>query len=438
MRKSIKKIVSILLVVVMFTAVISMFGCGKNDPAKVEKVTLRYATHYSTTDPMFAVRNAVIEKFKKDNPNVTIEDENMAATQYHDKLKTEIASDTLPDIFTNWGGSEVYEAVKAKKLMELTEVLDKDTAFKGIFLDGQFKSANLAFKDIEGLYGMPFNNITAGFYYNKDLFDKAGVQIPKTWDELINVVKKLKDTGTIPWAIGGKDGWRVQHLQTALAYKMYGTKLGQDLAERKVKYVDTTVDSFKRIETLRDLGAFGPNPASVDFSLEQNMFMTGKAAMNFSLNVYTSLFESDTSEIKGKVGFFPMPYFSEKPEFKDSVYGGGSVVYSLNSKLTGATKEAAIKLLKAFCGMDGQKEFLKANAIIPVVKITDKIDVQPLQQQFVDQLANAKEFAGDLTERDTLPTMLNKLRNVSVGLLNKQLTAEQAAQEMDKEIELNK
>ena len=50
-----------------------------------------------------------------------------------------------------------------------------------------------------------------GFFYNKELFAKAGVDASKikTWDDLLGAVKALKGAGITPITVGGADKWPV-------------------------------------------------------------------------------------------------------------------------------------------------------------------------------------------------------------------------------------
>lgn len=405
-----------------------------------EKVTLRLGTCWSSADPTYNVKEAVIAKFKELHPNVTIEDESIAAGPYHDKLKTEIASNTLPDIFVNWGGGEVRGAVESGKFMDLTELLEEDPDFKDSFVPGALNGVNVTYMDLPGQWGLPFGFLSTGFFYNKEIFEKADVTIPKTWSELIAAIEKLKAYGTIPWVVGGKDGWRIQHIHNAVFYKMNGVQMARDLAARKVKYTDPeVVETFKKLAELRDMGAFGPMPASVDFSMEQNLFQNGKAAMNFSLDVFIPTFTGDESAIKDKVGFFEFPYFEDKPENKGAMFAGGSACFSLNSELEGAKKEMAFELIKLFTGPEGQKIAYEMGALIPCVKVenVDESKIHPLQKAFAEAIVHSDQTGPDITEFDKIPSLLNDLRNICTGLLNNQLTPEQAAQEMDANIAKN-
>ena len=59
-------------------------------------------------------------------------------------------------------------------------------------------------------YGLPYNFGMVGFWYNKDLFEQAGIAAPPaTWDELLADVQTLKDKGIVPisLAAGAADAW---------------------------------------------------------------------------------------------------------------------------------------------------------------------------------------------------------------------------------------
>ncbi|RCX17528.1 carbohydrate ABC transporter substrate-binding protein (CUT1 family) [Anaerobacterium chartisolvens] len=410
-----------------------------SDGAK-EKIVIRFEHNWTEGSPQLPVFKKMLEEFKKENSNITVQEESAPDTQYHQKLKTEISSDTLGDIIMNWGGSEVKGAVKNKQFMELTDIVNEDPSYKNSFVPGILEGNNVTYQDIEGLWGIPINITLTGFYYNKKIFQSAGLQVPETWDDMLNVINKLKETGTIPWALGAQDGWRVEHVYTQLFYKINGVKSIYDLASRKVKYAsDVGVEPFKYLEKLRDMGAFGSNPAAVSFQMEQSEFMSGKAAMNFSLATYAKKFTAEDSPIKDDAGYFAFPYFSDKAQYKNDIFAGGGLSFSLNSKLTGAKKDAAVKLLKHITASSGQQQFEDASALIPTTDIQQNTatPAAKLVNEFRATFKSAKNYANDITDPDSLSSMLTKLRDVSTGLMNKQLTAKQAAQEMDSEIANN-
>lgn len=452
--KYFKRYLSLALVSVM--AVLSLAGCSgggskeqkpsgqepsdSQSAADEKDVTIRFFIPFGEQEPANQPTLEIIEKFMDDNPNIKVELEVQSATQYHDKLKTEIASDTLANVFISWGGSEIIEAVRSGKILDLSDMLEEDPEFKQGFLPDALTALNVTYSDIPGLWGMPLSNVAGGFYYNKDLFEKAGVEPPTTWEEMYTVIEKLKAIDTIPWIIGGKDGWRVEHTYSQIFYKWNGVGKAYDLANRTMNYVDEgATKPWEVMLKIKDMGGFGPDPASVDFGMEQNLFKTGKAAMNFSISAFTETFGGEDSEIKDVVGFFEAPIFEEKPEYKGSVFAGGDCALNVASNQTPEELEASYKLVKAICGQEGQSTFFNSNALLMTRTdlIVDSDKVNPLLIDFSNLLSGADEFETDVTNPDTVSTMLNKIRSVATAVINGQLTPEQAGEELDSEIKKN-
>ena len=70
-------------------------------------------------------------------------------------------------------------------------------------------------------YGIPYNVGVVGFWYNKELFAKAGISsAPSTWPQFLADVAKLKAAGIAPIAIGGKDKWPDAFYWDYLAVKL--------------------------------------------------------------------------------------------------------------------------------------------------------------------------------------------------------------------------
>ncbi len=437
--KRLKKSLCVFLMIALFVSV--FVGCSSEEKQEVEeKVVIRLYVPFGSQEPAYQPTVDIVEKFMEDNPNTKVELEIQAGTQYHDKLKTEIATDTLANVFVSWGGSEMVEAVKAEKLVDMTEFLNENPSFREGFMNGALSASNVTYQDIPGQWGIPLSNVAGGFYYNKELFEQAGVEPPETWEEMFVVIEKLKAIDTIPWVIGGKDGWRVEHLYDDIFYKWNGTEAIYALADRSMKYVDEgAVKPWQVIIDINEIGGFGPNPASVDFGMEQTLFKTGKAAMNFSLSAFAETFGGEESEISQVVGFFPTPYFEEKPAFAGSIFSGGDCALNVASKQSQKELEASYKLVLALAGQEGQSTYANSNALLMTRRDldVDTSKINPLLNEFSELLENANEYEISVCTPDPVSTMLHKTRSVATAVINGQLTAQQAGEELDSEIKKN-
>jgi raffinose/stachyose/melibiose transport system substrate-binding protein len=129
-----------------------------------------------------------------DHPNVNIEITVLENEAFKTKLTTVMQSGNPPHIFQSWGGGGMNEYVKAGLLKDITADLDKD-GWRDTFFPGALGVWSYEGKN----YGVPRDMGAVGFWYNKDLFKKAGIENPPTtWTELMDDAKKLKDAALPP------------------------------------------------------------------------------------------------------------------------------------------------------------------------------------------------------------------------------------------------
>lgn len=136
----------------------------------------------------------VNDAFTQKYPNLKIDLQTLPNDTYWTKLQTMIAGGTPPDIaFMQEMLTPTYQA---KGIMaDLTDYMGKDTSFKKDCMpEGMYGPFTVDGK----LYAMPTMTFVNVLFYNKDIFDKAGIPYPDenyTWDTLRETAKQLtKDT----------------------------------------------------------------------------------------------------------------------------------------------------------------------------------------------------------------------------------------------------
>ena len=168
-------------------ATVIKFGINVANPAKQEPAT-----------------NAIVEAFNKANAGKYKVEFVAADTESHAKNMKLAASDgTLPQIF--WvEGSEVTDFNEAGVLLDLKDFLNQNAD-----VQKALNGAEKAFQNDEGVqYGLPYQSNVQGIFYNKEVFDNAGVSYPTddtTYDEFLDMVAKLKASGVTPLSIGSKN-----------------------------------------------------------------------------------------------------------------------------------------------------------------------------------------------------------------------------------------
>lgn len=147
---------------------------------KSQPATIRFQVSGEAEE--VAVYDAVIKTFEKDHPGVIVKMTTIAEKDEHlAKLATSFSAGDPPDVFlVNF---REYSQFVAQGALEPVQPLLED---RGVSLDGYFSQPREAFTYDDALQCMPQNISSLVVYYNKDLFDRAGLKRPEanwTWDD---------------------------------------------------------------------------------------------------------------------------------------------------------------------------------------------------------------------------------------------------------------
>lgn len=398
---------------------------------KQEKVTLRVLTRWSDDIPQSVAFRERLDMFSEQNPNIKIENISVNdESAFNDKWKTSVATGDIPEVFQNYGGENFRLYVENNLLMDLTQVLNEDEAWKNDFLP---LFENWRFDSVEGVYGVPYEFYGIGIFYNKEIFETHGLEAPKTMKEFYAVSEALKEKGIIPMAMGAKDSWRGGHLFNNLLFKQHGFAMAKALGTREMRYDDPeVVEIFAMMQEMNDMGIFGENILGVDYNAEKAQFFNGETAMHMDGSWF--LGEAAASEIAGVMGFIPFPSFEAHPEHA-GVWQGGGAGLSISGLVEGPQKEAAIKLLK-FLSSKEHFAYLQAKAeggVYPV-KLDKAEGIDPITVMYQEALSDATDVRGDVQQYDPLTQMVDKARNAIQGLFAG-ISPEDTGKELSNEID---
>jgi len=149
-----------------------------------EKVTLRL-TGWASSPAETEIVNKLLEGFSKKYPNITVKYEVVNA-DYEKKIQADAVADTMADVFymdVFWAPDWIDKG--------LAIPLDEYIEAEGVKLDEFEPSLLKGFQWNGHTYGLPKGFSPLGLFYNKKMFEEAGVQVPTTWDELREVAKVL-------------------------------------------------------------------------------------------------------------------------------------------------------------------------------------------------------------------------------------------------------
>lgn len=124
------------------------------------------------------------------------------------------------------------------------------------------------------MYTLPLEYHVEMTWYNKEIFDKYGLSVPKTMDEWLDVCKTLKENGVTPISVDGVDRWPVQRYLAMMPFRESGNDYIINLRDGKEKMAG---DEGKEAATfMKNIGQyFNDGFAATDYATAQSMFLDG-------------------------------------------------------------------------------------------------------------------------------------------------------------------
>ena len=148
-----------------------------------------------------------VSKFQEKNPNITLENNVMGDSDYQSTIRVAMASDDPPDLFYAYGGNWLKFFVDEGLVADVTPYWEQYG-----WKDRLNERALQGVKYGDKYYAVPTEITTAGIYYNKSIFQEAGIEpseVP-TWDEFLGYCEKIKAAGYQAMCLGNKDGGKAQ------------------------------------------------------------------------------------------------------------------------------------------------------------------------------------------------------------------------------------
>ncbi len=289
-------------------------------------------------------------EFESLNPGVKVNElyPSTDGSAYYDKVSVSIAGDMAPDVF--WAGNGLW--AYADMLMPLDDLYKTEPIIKEIvdvMIDAHRWKGNII--------AVPFGVNAHAFFYNKDLFNTVGVNMPKdwTWNDAIAIGKKLTadlngDGNPDRWGLGISDsGW------SAVTYG--GNVYSNDL--RKVM-IDNPVTTAG-IQMTADLmsGKTGAYYTPGAFPLSYNAFVAGTLGAH-GLGVFQTPMVTRDADFDWDIVLYPKLEVDKK-YYRTSYFAQEAWVIYKGTK----HPELAKKFLAFIMQKDKMGEFAGQGAIIP-------------------------------------------------------------------------
>ncbi len=342
-----------------------------------EKVELTFSVWGDPEE--LKVLQELADDFSKENPNIKITVTVADWTTYWDKLQTQLAAGTPPDVFAM--DAPLYPDYQSRGvIMNLQPYIDKDK----FDLTDYYATALQCYKTPDGYYGLPRDVQPSVMYYNKDMFDAAGVAYPDdtwTWNTVIEVGQKLtKENQYAIWT----DLWDMELYWASAIWQNGGQVLSPDYSKTLIaepaamgawQYFHDMIFKYKIMPTPASAQQFG------------DPFESGNVAMTPAGHWVVPLY----SKVSFKWDVAPLPKGKDRVSMVNSV---GFVV----AKASPHPAEAWA-FLKYLVGKPGQTKVTTLGLGVPALKSIAHSDLflkqttAPINEQvFLDAMdyANVK------------------------------------------------
>lgn len=366
----------------------------------------------------------VARRYSMEHPGVAIDIQYLENEAYKKKMTTLLQSPDRPNIIYSWGGGVLREQVKAGVIEDLSAAMT-------VSWRERFSPAAIQAYTLNGrIYGVPMQVSQVGFFYNRDLFAKAGVDAAaiKTWDDLIAAVKKLKAAGVTPIIAGGGDKWPIHFYWTHLAIRN-GGKAAFEAAlrgEGEGFAAAPFVKAGEQLKQLVDLEPFQPGFLGATFPQSSGQFGDGKGAMVLQGNFMLNSMRANSADKKGiaddKLGWFPFPTTAGGKGDPSDTLGG------LNGWLvTKGSPKQAVDFLKFFSAAEFQREAASRGFYIPVAKGTQDAITNPILRRIAENIGHSR-YHQIFYDQMLGPSVGAVVNDVSADIAAKVMTPKDAAQ----------
>ncbi|MBS4195700.1 ABC transporter substrate-binding protein [Lederbergia citri] len=424
---SVKNLRISLILILLFSIIISacsseMSAPNSNNKAKDSNESKDGKTTLMLWDPFTdpsdsAVLETIIKSYEEKNPNIKIKRNTMKNDDIRKTIKPALTSNEGPDMFFYDAGPG-YLGVLAKA----GQALDLTTYSEHYGWDERFPewvTEHVTFDD--KIYGIGNEIELIGVYYNKKIFQKLGVDIPKTYDAFLEILEKAKSEGIVPISFDDKDQWPAFHLESVFYTAVAGKeKIDKVLNNEEGFDQPIFAEALDEFAKLVKNGYTSANPLSVSYDDGNKEFYSGKAAMRIT---GTWMVSGMVENMKDNVGFFLMP--SINPSLPTSAPGGigGALVVNANTKHPDET----VDFLDYMFSEEMAKIWYE-NSVIPPIDIdVEELNINSLAKDVIN-MANSP--AGLSYNIDVL--MPQKVNNVTQNILQELIAGKKSGEEVVK------
>lgn len=286
--------------------------------------------------------------YAKANPGISFSPRRVPSQDFNKQFKAAVAAGDPYDI--------IEINVQFLRDYANSGLLDDMTAALQPIIDDTFlplageQARIFAMKDV--LYGVPTQLNTCGIYYNKKVFEKYGLELPTTWDDVHAIAKKLDGSNVSAFVYPGAEPWWNPMWFNGFFYQR--TKNNGIAVNDAVMKGEASFNSEPYVQAIQDMvdldrnGVMIKGSQGIDFATADGVFQRGEAAMFFMGTWYDFALKKAAF---ADYGVIPFPVLDSS--VKSQAPGSISPFYAVAAN--SSHKEAATAVVTAMAGEDFQR-----------------------------------------------------------------------------------
>lgn len=390
-----KKVVSLLTAAMLSTTLLS--GCSSTKDSNLDgKVKLRFATWDSEEDLL--LQENLVKKFNEEHDDIEVVLE-AYGSEFDTKLAAGMGAGDTPDIMYMWN-----YPLYSRALEPLDSYIEKEGKdYKDLFFETLWNYNSYE----DNTYGIPVGYTTHVVYYNKDIFDVAGIEYPSdewTWKEFVETARKLTDKENKVYGFGFSAKPDPYDFEMML-WNNKASYLGNNNELKGNVNSKESVEVYNSYQKMAKDGVALPTEGSGSTEMK-----SGKIAM--FINGSWSIKEFQEQGVN--FGTTVIPSFIEGNK-APSVVSSSGISMSADCK----NKDAAWEFIKFWTSKEANKSRIKYE--LPVIKSvadSEKLLEHELYSPFYIMLEQSKEFTPSSFKVENWTEISEELSTVQEGIFN--------------------
>ena len=391
----VKKLLSVLLATTMVASTMAAAVPVLADAGEVEEITWMFWDDLDATEDLISLGyKETIERFNQDYEGVYhVTPITTNLEEYYPNLNAKVDAGQCPDVFIVSPGPNLDVYVLPGVAKDLTDDLKAD-GWIDTFVGGEGAFSQQTYDG--KIYAVPLNIAAACVFYNTEMFEEAGAEVPTTFEELLEVCQKLQDAGYTPMTISAGTAWCLSMLAGYLCDRE-GLDLDALAAGDESWVNDKTLAAGENLLALSQY--FQETAASDSNDIATANFYDEEAAILLQGSWVIGQMNGASDEIEDKCGVFSFPITND-PSRNGVIAKSDSLAVSATTE----HPEACIALLKYFTDDTAQAYTAEVGGKIPVTNVEYDASVAPKQLAYVMDVFNNADYTFGFYNESLLST----------------------------------